>query len=237
MVAAGIIYVPGRDERRAGGPGGPPWPRRRAALLEVIRAGVLPVEVGVMVIIFMLDRHDRHHQHHARGAGDLVPDPLRDGPGEHLPPDVPDPAPGPPQSVGGADLPGHRRGGASYPRDGAHAGRPRAGHRRHAGQRDRGLPAVHLRAGDHLRAENARREEERHDVYKANTPLLYVGILGNAILLAYVIIDRPQPRCAGSLDCWPLGSCSSWPKPWARRSTVPSVGLPDAMSDCLEKEL
>jgi amino acid transporter len=31
--------------------------------------------------------------------------------------------------------------------------------------------------------------EERPDVYRANTPLLWIGIAGNAILLAYVIID------------------------------------------------
>ena len=34
--------------------------------------------------------------------------------------------------------------------------------------------------------------EERADTYRANTPLLYVGIVGNVVLLAYVIIDDPS---------------------------------------------
>ena len=34
--------------------------------------------------------------------------------------------------------------------------------------------------------------EEREDTYRANTPLLYVGIVGNVVLLAYVIIDDPS---------------------------------------------
>ena len=34
--------------------------------------------------------------------------------------------------------------------------------------------------------------EERPDTYRANTPLLYVGIVGNVVLLAYVIIDDPS---------------------------------------------
>jgi len=33
---------------------------------------------------------------------------------------------------------------------------------------------------------------ESEDTYRANTPLLYLGILGNAVLLAYVLIDDPS---------------------------------------------
>ena len=33
--------------------------------------------------------------------------------------------------------------------------------------------------------------DEGPDTYRANTPLLWVGLVGNAVLLAYVIIDDP----------------------------------------------
>jgi amino acid transporter len=36
-----------------------------------------------------------------------------------------------------------------------------------------------------------RGQDETDDTYRANTPLLYVGILGNTILLAYVVVDDP----------------------------------------------
>lgn len=36
-----------------------------------------------------------------------------------------------------------------------------------------------------------RGRDDRPDTYRANTPLLYVGILGNVVLLAYVVIDDP----------------------------------------------
>ena len=34
--------------------------------------------------------------------------------------------------------------------------------------------------------------DEHPDVYRANTPLLYVGIVGNLVVLVYVIIDDPE---------------------------------------------
>ena len=37
-----------------------------------------------------------------------------------------------------------------------------------------------------------RGQDEGPDTYRANTALLYIGILGNALLLAYVIIDDPS---------------------------------------------
>ena len=36
-----------------------------------------------------------------------------------------------------------------------------------------------------------RGQDERPDSYRANTPLLYVGLLGNAVLLVYIVIDDP----------------------------------------------
>ena len=36
-----------------------------------------------------------------------------------------------------------------------------------------------------------RGQDDRPDVYRANTPLLYIGIVGNVVLLVYVIVDRP----------------------------------------------
>ncbi|WP_165065504.1 APC family permease [Marisediminicola senii] len=37
-----------------------------------------------------------------------------------------------------------------------------------------------------------RGHDEHDDSYRANTPLLYVGLLGNAVLLVYVIVDDPS---------------------------------------------
>ncbi|RWZ51457.1 APC family permease [Labedella phragmitis] len=37
-----------------------------------------------------------------------------------------------------------------------------------------------------------RRSDERGDTFRANTVLLYVGLLGNAVLLGYVIVDDPS---------------------------------------------
>ena len=53
MIAAGIVYVLVAMSAALVVPVDT-LPRRRAALLEVIRAGVLPVDVGVMVILFAL---------------------------------------------------------------------------------------------------------------------------------------------------------------------------------------
>ena len=36
-----------------------------------------------------------------------------------------------------------------------------------------------------------RGQDERPDSYRGNTPLLYVGLLGNAVLLVYIVIDDP----------------------------------------------
>ena len=36
-----------------------------------------------------------------------------------------------------------------------------------------------------------RGQDEHEDSFRANTPLLYVGLLGNAVLLVYVVIDDP----------------------------------------------
>jgi hypothetical protein len=46
-----------------------------------------------------------------------------------------------------------------------------------------------------------RGEEEREDVYHAPTVLLWVGILGNVLLLGYVVVDDPGSLiwCAGLL--------------------------------------
>jgi amino acid transporter len=46
-----------------------------------------------------------------------------------------------------------------------------------------------------------RGQEEREDVYHAPTPLLWIGIVGNMLLLAYVVIDDPGSLwwCAGLL--------------------------------------
>lgn len=37
-----------------------------------------------------------------------------------------------------------------------------------------------------------RGKDEHGDTYRANTPLLYVGLVGNAVLLVYVIVDDPS---------------------------------------------
>ena len=60
-----------------------------------------------------------------------------------------------------------------------------------------------LTGGDCGPALKLRGTDEGPDTYRANTPLLWVGIAGNVVLLAYVIIDDP-----GSL-LW-SGVCSLW---------------------------
>lgn len=51
-----------------------------------------------------------------------------------------------------------------------------------------------------------RGQEEREDTYRASTPLLWVGLAGNAVLLVYVVVDDPGALiwCAGLLV---LGGC------------------------------
>ena len=46
-----------------------------------------------------------------------------------------------------------------------------------------------------------RGSDENEDTFLANTPLLYLGLLGNAILLVYVVVDDPSSLwwCAGLL--------------------------------------
>jgi hypothetical protein len=37
-----------------------------------------------------------------------------------------------------------------------------------------------------------RGDGETHDSYRANTPLLYLGVVGNVVLLGYVVYDDPR---------------------------------------------
>lgn len=53
-----------------------------------------------------------------------------------------------------------------------------------------------------------RGHDERDDTYRANTPLLVVGILGNVAVLIYTLVDDPG-RCSGSAGCSRWGSCST----------------------------
>ncbi len=70
--------------------------------------------------------------------------------------------------------------------------------------------------------------EEREDTYRANTPLLWVGIAGNVILLLYVIVDDPSSLLwvAGLLALgFVLYAAEYMSK---KRHGAAGVGLPDA---------
>ena len=42
----------------------------------------------------------------------------------------------------------------------------------------------------------------------ASRPLLYLGIVGNLVLLVYVVVDDPS-RCCGAPGCSPSAGCST----------------------------
>ena len=67
--------------------------------------------------------------------------------------------------------------------------------------------------------------DDREDTYRANTPLLYVGIVGNILLLAYVIIDDPSSLLwvAGLLA---LGFVLYLAEAFSRSGTAPRSGYP-----------
>lgn len=69
--------------------------------------------------------------------------------------------------------------------------------------------------------------DDREDTYRANTPLLYVGIVGNVVLLAYVIIDDPSSLLwvAGLLG---LGFVLYLAEAFSKKRHGAKVGLPDA---------
>ena len=69
--------------------------------------------------------------------------------------------------------------------------------------------------------------DDREDTYRANTPLLYVGILGNVVLLAYVIIDDPSSLLwvAGLLA---VGFVLYLAEAVNKKRHGAKVGLPDA---------
>ena len=69
--------------------------------------------------------------------------------------------------------------------------------------------------------------EERPDTYRANTPLLYVGILGNVVLLAYVIVSDPSSLLwvAGLLA---VGFLLYLAEAISKKRHGAKVGLPDA---------
>ena len=52
-----------------------------------------------------------------------------------------------------------------------------------------------------------RGKDERPDTYRANTPLLIAGIIGNLAVLTYTLIDDPRALCTGWPGCWPSGWC------------------------------
>ena len=127
-----------------------------------------------------LHRHGRDHQHHAGRGGHPVADPLRHGPRGRRPRRVRQGPPAAPQPVG---RPGLQRLVVVAPAGRRRPAHPRQRRRRRGGparDRDRGVPAVHLRAGDHLRAQAARAGRARGHASAPTRPLLYVGLLGNA---------------------------------------------------------
>jgi amino acid transporter len=69
--------------------------------------------------------------------------------------------------------------------------------------------------------------EERPDTYRANTALLWIGILGNVVLLAYVIIDDPSSLLwvAGLLS---VGFLLYLAEYLSKKRHGARVGLPDA---------
>jgi amino acid transporter len=69
--------------------------------------------------------------------------------------------------------------------------------------------------------------EEREDTYRANTPLLYVGILGNVVLLGYVIFTDPSALfwVAGLLA---VGFVLYLAEALNKKRHGAKVGLPDA---------
>ena len=79
MIIAGVIYVlvsmsaalTVADRRR--------WPSSDAALLEVVKAGILPLAGRLHDHAVLGDRDDRDHQHHPGRRGHPAADPLRHG--------------------------------------------------------------------------------------------------------------------------------------------------------------
>ena len=51
-----------------------------------------------------------------------------------------------------------------------------------------------------------RGRDEHPDVYRANTPILILGIVGNLVVLVYTVYDDPE-SLSGWPACWPSASC------------------------------
>jgi len=81
-----------------------------------------------------------------------------------------------------------------------------------------------------------RGQDERPDVYKANTPLLYIGIVGNVVLLVYVIVIDPLGLLwvAGLLA---LGFVLYVAEAMSKKKHGAAVGLPDADDPNAYKEV
>jgi amino acid transporter len=72
-----------------------------------------------------------------------------------------------------------------------------------------------------------RGRDDRPDVYRANTPLLYIGILGNVVLLIYVIVIDPL-GLLWVFGLLALGFVLYLAEAMSKKKHGASVGLPDA---------
>ena len=57
-----------------------------------------------------------------------------------------------------------------------------------------------------------RGQDEDERAFRANTPLLVVGLIGNLAILYYVDLRRPDARCSGAPACSPSAACCSSPE-------------------------
>ena len=71
-----------------------------------------------------------------------------------------------------------------------------------------------------------RGKDERPETYRANTPLLIIGIVGNLIVLVVHADRRSGGAATGWPACWPSASCCTSP----RSSSVRTSYAPRAPS-------
>ncbi|HSU37526.1 MAG TPA: APC family permease [Propionibacteriaceae bacterium] len=81
-----------------------------------------------------------------------------------------------------------------------------------------------------------RGQDDRPDVYRANTPLLYIGILGNVVLLVYVIVIDPL-GLLWVVGLLALGFVLYLAEAMSKKKHGAHVGLPDADDPNAFKEL
>ena len=203
MVAAGVIYVLVADDRGAHRRRSARWPTPTPRCSRSSRPASCRCRSGIMTILFaviamvaitnttLVAVVTQSRILYGMAKEDVVPGVFGKIHASRRSPWV---AP---------DLRGRRRVRPAGPRHAARPGRHRRRRRRGRppGHRDRGLHAVHLRAGDRLRAQDARPRRGRGHASWPAPRCSGVGIVGNLVLLVYVVVDDPASLlwCAGLL--------------------------------------